>query len=690
MSFDARTAGNGASAAAGKTPGGETNAECGMRNAERLGGASAAAGETFRTPAREAAKEPPTKSRADEWAYRTPIPEAVEEYLRLVESDTPRACPEQHALCAYIRRVFRDEELIVEEERLAKYLSLEKYFPFALFPWEKFLTALWLCVYRAPGIPRWKTLFCLVGRGAGKDGFIAFAAFALVSPYNPVKGYDVDICANDEEQATRPVKDTIDVLETPKSMSKLNRFYYHTKELFQGRANRGVVKGRTNNPKHRDGMRSGMIVFNEIHAYQNYDNIKVFRTGMGKKAEPREGAFSSNGEISDGPLDDYIERGRRVLFQNEEDQGFLPFICCLPNEEAVHDPENWTMANPSLQYNPTLRQEIEDEYREWRERPEEHGDFLTKRMGLRKGYKEITVTDYANIKATNRPLPDLSGWSCTVGIDFAELSDFASVNAHFRRGNERFDLNRTWICAKSKTLGRVKAPFRDWAGMTIGGAGERIATAAAGGLAMTAAEVRQTLRGDLSVGKADNSPYAGEPGASGEAPKAGEARRDAGIMAAAIVTVVEDVSIHPRLLAEWVRELGQVYNIQMLALDAFRWTVVSDALRQVGFDAEDKTRVKLIRPSDVMKADTVIQELFTRQLLTWGDNPCLRWAVNNTKRLRRGRAEGADTGNYYYAKIDAKARKTDPFMAFVASMAVEERLGTGEAAELPKMGAVAF
>lgn len=567
------------------------------------------------------------------------IPAVAEEYLRLVEGDTPRACPEQHALAAYIRQVFREEELIVEEERLGKYLSLEKYFPFSLYPWERFLVALWLCTYRAPGLPRWKTLFCMVGRGAGKDGFLSFVGFCMVSPYNPVKAYDVDICANDEEQAMRPVKDTVDVLETPRHMAKLKKHYYHTKELIQGRANRGVIKGRTNNPKHRDGMRSGMIVFNEIHAYQNYDNIKVFRTGMGKKAEPREGGFTSNGDVSDGPLDDYLERGRRILFQGEEDKGFLPFICCLPNEEAVHDPENWTMANPSLQYSSTLRQEIEDEYNEWKERPEEHGDFLTKRMGLRKSFKEIAVTDYANIKATNRPLPDLSGWSCTVGIDFAELSDFASVNAHFRRGEERFDINRTWICAQSKSLHRVRAPYRDWAKMPIG------------------------------------SETAG---------------RDAALRQTSIVTIVEDVSIQPKLLTDWIRLLGQVYNIRMLAMDNFRWTVMADALRTIGFDAADKTRVKLIRPSDIMKADTVIQQLFTRQQLSWGNNPCLRWAVNNTKRLRRGRSEGADTGNYYYAKIDAKARKTDPFMSFVASVAIEEALGTGEPLPLPPVGAISF
>lgn len=521
-----------------------------------------------------------------------------------MESGKPRVCPEQTALAAYIRSVFDSEQLIFEAERFEKYISLQRYFPFELFPWEEFLIALWLCTYKAPGLPRWKTLFCMVGRGAGKDGFIAFISFCMVSPYNPAKSYDVDICANDEEQAMRPVKDVLDVLDSPKLLTKLKKHFYHTKELIQGRKNRGVIKGRTNSPQHRDGMRSGMIVFNEVHAYVNYDNIKVFRTGLGKKDEPREGAFTSNGDISDGPLDDMLERALRILFGGEPDNGFLPFVCRLPKEEMVHDEENWPMANPSLQYRPTLLQEIRDEYIDWKDRPEEHGDFLTKRFGIRKGFQEITVTDYENVKATNKPLPDLTGWSCTVGVDFAELSDFASVDLHFRRGDDRFDINHTWICAKSKTLHRVKAPWPDWV-------------------------------------------------------KAG------------ICTLVDDVSIHPRLLAEYIREQGTLYNIKILCMDNFRWTVVADAMREIGFDAKDRERVKLVRPSDIMIADGKIQECFNRGLNHWGDNPCLRWAVNNTKRIRSGKKQGTDTGNFYYGKIEAKSRKTDPFMAYVAAMTAE-------------------
>lgn len=549
------------------------------------------------------------------------IPAEVLRYLEAVEADTPRACPEQHALAALIRRVFETEDIYVDTEQLRKYLGIGRYFSFDLLPWEEFLTALWMCTYKANGLPRWKTLFVEVGRGAGKDGFISFVAACAVSPYNPVSHYNVDICANNEEQATTPVKDLAEILESPKWEAKLKKHYYHTKEIVQGRKNKGVVKGRTNNPSGRDGMRSGMIVFNEVHQYQNYDNIKVFKTGLGKVAQPREGYFTSNGDVSDGPNDDLLARARRILFEGEPDNGFLPFICCLPSIEAVYDPDNWYMANPSLAYFPHLLQEIEDEYREWCEHPEQNGDFLTKRMGIRAGFKEISVTAYEKILATNKPLPDLTGMRCTIGIDYAELSDWAAVNLHFRIGAQRYDINHAWICLQSKTLSRVKAPWQQWA----------------------------------QEGK---------------------------------VTVIDDVSINPDLLAAYIKEAGRKYSICKMALDNYRWTLISQSMRKIGFDAKDKSRVYLIRPSDIMKVDPVIQECFDRELFNWGDVPHLRWAVNNTKRVRSSRKLGVDTGNFIYAKIEAKSRKTDPFMAVVASMVIEEDLGTGQPVAAPPIGAI--
>jgi len=537
--------------------------------------------------------------------------EPIETYLQLVESGPWRVSPEQKALAKLVRNAFATEDIYVDEVQFHNYMRLEKYYPFQLFPWERFLTAIWNCTYwKTTGLPRWPDVFFLGGRGSGKDGYLSFDSMCSVSPFCESGRYDVDICANLEEQAMRPVEDLVDVLERPKQEAKLKKHFYHTKQVVQGRKNRGSVRGRTNNPKSRDGMRSGKIIFNEIHQYESYANITVFRTGQGKVSHPRIGYFSSNGNVFDGPLDDLLARGRRILFEGEADRGLLPFICCLQNKEQVHDPENWYMANPSLQYIPSLLHETQKEYEDWLESPHENPDFLTKRMGLRSQAAEIAVTDYDKVLATNKPLPDLTGWACTVGVDYAELSDWASVNLHFRNGEQRFDINHAWVCVHSKTLHRVRAPWRDWA-----------------------------EQGHL--------------------------------------TVVEEATIHPDLLAGYVAEAVKKYRVKGLAMDHFRWTLVSPSFQKIGFDPVTKKNVKLIRPSDIMIVDPVIQHCFDLELYHWGNVPHLRWAVNNTKRVRSSRKIGAETGNYFYAKIEAKSRKTDPFMAHVASMAIEPLLGNG-------------
>lgn len=549
--------------------------------------------------------------------------EEIDKYIEIVRTEPHRVCREQKALADLAEKALAEDGIIIDTGKLADYRRLEKYFAYKLMPWELFIFTLWNCVYIRKGervVPRFPDLFVMVGRGAGKDGFIAFDALASVSPYNKVAHYNVDICANNEEQAMTPVIDAVEVLQTPKNEAKLKKHFYWTKEVIKGRKNLGVIKGRTNNPKGRDGMRSGKIVFNEVHQFENYDNITVFTTGLGKVADPRTGIFTSNGTVNDGPLDDYLARSERILFEGEADNGFLPFICRLDDKRDVDDPANWSKANPSLPYFQWLEHEIEKEYTAWKERPDENASFMPKRMGVRVGFTDLSVTDYEKILQTKKDLPNVAGMPCTVGIDYAELSDWAAVNLHFRIGDERVDVNHAWICARSKTLGRVKAPWQAWC----------------------------------------------ESG---------------------ICTYVDDETISPNLLAEYIAEAGRTYAVKMLAMDNFRWTLMADALRKIGFDAADKTRVKLIRPSDIMQTDSVIQDCFDRDLFRWGDNPCLRWACNNTKRVRSSRRIGVDTGNFIYAKIEAKSRKTDAWMALVASMTCEGVLSSG-VVEMPKI--VAF
>ena len=274
---------------------------------------------------------------------RCDLPPEVRGWIDIVENGTYRSCEEQQLLVEHIQRCFETEDIYIDRAQLSNYMKIcEKYIPFELFPWQKFVIALHDCTYwRGSGQVRWPDLFCMLGRGAGKDGTIAVESMCLTSPYNGIREYDVDICANNEEQAVRPVQDLTGFFEEPGTVKKIKRFYNWTKERVICTKTRSVIKGRTNSPKGKDGLRSGIVVFNEIHQYPNYDNINVFTTGLGKKKHPRRSYYTTNGDVREGPLDDLLDEAEDILRSGADDNGLLPFICKLDSKEDVDYPDVW-------------------------------------------------------------------------------------------------------------------------------------------------------------------------------------------------------------------------------------------------------------------------------------------------------------------------------------------------------------
>jgi len=540
-------------------------------------------------------------------------------WLETVEQDKIGNCEDQQYLAAYVRKCFTEEDIYTDDDLLEKYLRQDKYFSFKLVSWERFCIALHMCTFwNESGLPRWPDLLLLLGRGAGKDAYIAFASYCLLSPHSGLVEYDVDICANVEEQALRPVRDVVAVLNNPQNRVNLSKYFRWTAESVTGIKYNGVLRGRTKNPSSKDGMRSGMVVYNELHQYENYDNIKVFATSLGKKMHPRRLYASSQGDVRDGPLDAMLDRSAQILRHGAPDNGLLPFICRLNQKELVHNPQYWGQANPTLKYSPTLMAVMKKEYAEWCENPGANADFMTKRMNRPQSDAAVPVTKYDNIKATAfiilpngekkpRIMPSIKGLSCVGGVDYAMLNDFASTNMRFLVDGFKVDINHSWLCLQSRDLHRIKADWRTWA--TQGW-----------------------------------------------------------------ITLVDDVEIPAELLAMWFYQKAQDYNIVGIAADNFRYALLATAVKAIGFDPKENKNFTLVHNRDVMRVAPVMISDLDNKRCVWEDNPVQRWGTNNVKLMKQATRGGVDTGNYYFAKIEGKSRKTDPFMAMVASATIESKL----------------
>jgi phage terminase large subunit-like protein len=531
----------------------------------------------------------------------TPIPVEVEEYIKAVENGEINSCEEQKQLCEYLRNVFATEKLFVDYERMKKYLAFQQYFEWDLLPWEKCLVVLLLCVFDdKKRLPRFSELLVLCGRGAGKNGFLAYLGFCMISPANDIPYYFVDICANSEDQAKTTFDDLYNILETPKHTKKLSNFFNWTKEEITCKQTRSKLKFRTNNPKGKDGLRSGAVFFDEIHAYQNWENINVFTTGLGKKPHPRKVYVTTNGDVRDGVLDALIDKSKKILDGDLPDNGFLPFICKLDSDDEVHNPDLWEKANPSLPNLPTLKEQMRREYADYLLDPVVNNAFMTKRMNRPQGNKDAEVTSWDNILKTNGEVPDLKGKYCVCGIDFSKTTDFVSAFLLFKDKDKYYGIHHSWFCSHSNDKHRIKVPLHE----------------------------------AVAKGK---------------------------------LTIVDDVEISPEIVADWIKQQKEFYNIEKIAIDSYRFTVLSRALRDAGFDANYK-EIKLVRPSDIMQVVQKISSMFTANKIIWGDDMLMRWFTRNTK------LEAAPNNNFKYGKIEPKSRKTDGFMAFVNAVTLEDEL----------------
>lgn len=498
-------------------------------------------------------------------------------------------------------------DVFIDNAKINKAVELiERYFEIKLFDWELFVVALIHCFYKSNDTVVFDEFIIVMARGNGKNGFISAIAWYLTTQYHGVRAYNVDIVANSEDQAKTSFDDVYEMLEMTWTKSK--KFFYKTKEVIKNLKTNSYIKFNTSNAKTKDGKRTGCLIVDEFHEYENYDVINRFTSGFGKKKHSRVFKISTNGHVREGVYDEEIRISEDILHGVIKDSGTLPLLYRIKNEKDVLDKSKWHISNPSLKYLPVLQKQMDKEFEEMKYKPSTEVEFYTKRMNFPKSLMEKAITEWKNIAATKKPLPDLTGWSCTVGIDFTLLRDWAAVNFHFRRGDLRYDFGRYWVCTQNPDLSRIKAPWRQWAECVP----------------------------------------------------------------------VDDVEISPELLIDYIMEMGQKYNIKKIALDSFRYALMKSALEKIGFDPKERKNVYLVRPSDIMKTQPIIDSCFNKQLFVWGDNAPLRWATNNTKLVPSGKKEGTNTGNFYYAKIEAKARKTDPFMALVASMVIEDELGDGE------------
>jgi len=447
----------------------------------------------------------------------------IDKYMEKIETGKIQASKEVKKVMPYIRYKLDDPDVIIKNEMIKKGVELtEKYFEMKLLDWELFIFALIHCYYKSKDMIVFDEFIIMMGRGNGKNGFISPVAWYLTTEYHGIKGYNVDIIANNEDQAKTSFFDVYNVLEDFKS--KMKKIFHWTKQKITNTRTNSYIKYNTSNAKTKDGKRSACLIFDEIHEYENYDTIKVFTSGFGKRKHSRTFYITTNGYVRGGVLDDQLKLAGDVLDGTIKDLGLLPLIYKIDKKEEAEDQTKWIKANPSLSGFPTLKKEMDKEFIKMKYQPHKAQDFLTKRMNFPAEDNFTIVAPWEKILATNQPIPYdiLEGTSCIGAIDYARTTDFASVGLLFKQNGMRYFIEHSFVCHKALEIESRSIKF----------------------------PVKEMQRRGL-------------------------------------ITIIQRPAITAKDIAEWFIEMAKTYNIKNIVCDSYRASLLKSKFSELGLPLKE-------------------------------------------------------------------------------------------------------
>ena len=511
------------------------------------------------------------------------------------------------------RDILTADDMYFDAEQIENYIAFTEKYYFPLTLTQKFKTC-FIFLYYNDGSLVFDEHLDYEGRGGGKTGRISTLANYFISELHGINNYNVSVVANSEKQAKMSFTEVFNTIDKD---DRLKVFFDHKKALIESYDTKSLFQYHTSNAGTKDGLRDGVVIFEEIHRYENSSVINVFTSGLGKVKHPRVCYVGSDGYVREGFLDKLLDRADSILDRSVSirDDGLFPFMCCLDNEEEMHNPEMWQKANsqfhpPLSDYAQTLFRTVKKQYNKLEHDPDGYEEFITKRMNLPKVDLEKSVTSWTKIKATNQPydLDELKRRECIGCLDYASVRDFVAMGLLFKK-------NDNYLIPKELTHSYVCKPFAD-------------------------------KHYAYSKEKAENN-------------KKKDHRKFAPIREwekDGLLSVLKIETMDPHLVVRWfVKKRDEGWNIKKIIGDSFKMDVLKPLFEAAGFVVE------VIRNPDAASGLLAprIEIAFENEQVIFGKNPLMRWYTNNVlvKRL--------PNGNKVYRKKEEVKRKTDGFMMFL-------------------------
>jgi len=376
---------------------------------------------------------------------------------------------------------------------------------------------------------------------------------------------------------------------------RLEQQFYLTKMAIINNVTNSTFSYRTNNPKTMDSARDGCLEFDEIHQFESSNLVDIQRSGLGKIEHPRTFYNGTNGHVREGFYDKILERADNIFSGKNKNDRLFPFICKLDDIKEMDNPKLWSKANPMFEENTAYSKRL----------------FSTVMKEYRKLEEEPSGRQEFIIKRMN----------FTAGDGEKDVTTQEKLLATNRPIN---DLNE-----KSCVIGFDYASIRDFA--SVG---------------------RLTKDGDNYVWVQHS--FARKQFLDAFKLKAPIKEWEK----QGLITILDEPSIDPQYLVDWINEQREVYSVEMVCADGFRMDLLKPLLEKEGYTYEFIRNIRGVQS----KVAPIIENGFANERFIFGDDPLMRWYVYNTF------IKEDKLGNKTFLKKEPVRRKTDGFHALIAAL----------------------
>ena len=513
---------------------------------------------------------------------------------------------ERIQLLKYIKRDIASQPNVwLDEKKIEDCISFieANFFPLADF--QKFIISFVFLMINENGYDRiyYDSFFLTMARGSGKNGLLSGLIAYFSSPLYDVRNYNVSIVANSEDQAKVSFDEIYNMLDADWDFWK--KSFKRNKTEIVGIQNNSMIKYRTSNAKTKDGLRDGLVAFDEIHQYENNDQLEVFESGLGKVVDSRVFYIGTNGFFRDGVYDQKLEIAKNILSGEDKFTRMFPFICKLDNidemdiqvdgEFTMWEKANPMYAKPRTPYANEHYAKTMGRYFGIQSGQTDKVKFVIKNMNILLEDVSHTAVPRAELVAATKPYPeDTSRFSAIGGCDFAQSRDFTACGILMMDDDGKYIWkHHSFVNANFLREVPLKAPIDDWE--------------------------RQGL-----------------------------------------LTIVDEPLIDVQHIIDWyVQQREENPELTTIVIDKHKLNTVRLPLEDAGFEViyiqNPKTRLSMVSDK--------VDRAFANHEIAWGDDYMMRWYSNNVYVTYDAQ------GNKVYEKKEEKRRKTDGFMALLYAFA---------------------